>query len=646
MRPPANRQVSLAKKGFLLLLIPAVLQVLLVIAQIFLHCETEFYPLRAAQDKELADALCKYLLDDAATLQCVKTAIATRLPLDAGCDNYLKSLKADQEKLTALWQEFSRRRSNLILFLIRDDREMEAIRKDFSNRPIWLAQNTDATSRAVSATKVVNLKGADSAQSMVEARTACFNAYNHLRNLTAYTETHASSPRKRARERDFYMSLMVSSTIINLVIILLIGALFTQNILSRLAVILDNNIRLAKDLTLNRRVEGTDEIARLDRSFHEMAMSLREATRTTKAMIENVRDLICSIDSQGRFIAVSRAALGMMGHPPERLIGTWFLDLVEPSEQDTTAKKLKEIIEGGADPFETRVVCTDGSISDLLCSASWSPSDKTIFCVAHDITEEKAAERLQQQVIQMVSHDLKSPLAAISILHELLDAGMAGHLDDEGMQLIKVAQSNTQRMITLISDLLDTERLRSGMLTLDVNRVSLRDLLNRSVQTVSIQANARGITINVHPLDLQFRGDEHRIIQILVNLLSNAVNSSPPGATVTVSAIETAGFLHVDVHDEGPGLPDHLKDSVFDRFSMLHQGGRESMKGAPSLGLAICKALIELHGGEICVESEYGKGSKFSFCLPTGAGTESPEPETKKTVAEMMDSMWNGIEHA
>jgi PAS domain S-box-containing protein len=512
---------------------------------------------------------------------------------------------------------------------------MEAIRKDFANRTIWLAQNTDATSRAVAATKIAKLNGSDS--DLSEARTASFNAYNQLRNLSAFTETHASSPQKRARERNFYMSLMVSITIINLITVLLIGVLFTQNILRRLAVILNNNIRLAKDLTLNRRVEGSDEIARLDRSFHEMAMALREATRTNKAMIENARDLICSIDSQGRFIAVSRAALGMMGHPPEKLVGSWFLDLVEPSEQDITAKKLKEIIEGSADQFETRVVCTDGSISDLLCSASWSPSDKTIFCVAHDITEEKSAERLQQQVIQMVSHDLKSPLAAISILHELLEAGMAGHLDEEGMQLIKVAQSNTQRMISLISDLLDIERLRSGMLKLDVTQVNLRDLFDRSVQTVLIQANARRITINVHPIELEFHGDDHRIIQILVNLLSNAVNSSHPGDTVIVSAIETAGFVHVDVQDEGPGIPDHLKDSVFDRFSVLHQTGRESMERAPSLGLAICKALVELHGGEIRVESVYGKGSKFSFCLPTGAGTKSPEPEPNKSVAETMD---------
>lgn len=611
-------QMTLAKKGILLLLLPALMQVIVVIGQICLYFETEFYPLRAIQDKALADAMGRYLLDDAAVLQCVHSSIDTGAPLDASCDKYLSNLIADQEKLKALWQEFPSAREKLILF--NNEREMKAIRKDFATRQVWLGQITSSSVAAVDAAKHAHLayhgRQITKDQAFAQARAASRNADNALKNLAAWTEPHASSPQMRSRLRGFYMLLMVSYTLFTLVLLMVIGFLFTRSILSRLTIILSNHIRLTKDQPLHPPVKGSDEIAELDGAFHEMAVSIKEATHARKAMIENARDLICSMDEQGRFLAVSRASQALLGFHPEELVGKWFLDLVDPIEQESTAKNLMSTISGAEEiPFETRLQRKSGSSIDLLWSASWSPADRTTFCVAHDITEQKAAERFQQEVIQMVSHDLKSPLAAISFFHELMEEGMMGPLQEEGIRQVKIAQSNTQRMLTLINELLEIERMKSGMLTLDKVQVSLANLYEQAVQTVLAQANSRGLKIEARPTNLNVYADEHRLLQILVKLLSNAIKVSPEGGRVTIFTGESPGYVTVNVMDEGPLIPELLIDSIFNRFSQVQPCVDETDEDS-SLGLAICQSLVELHGGEIHVESNSGKGNLFSFSIP------------------------------
>src|SRR5262249_51835663 len=140
---------------------------------------------------------------------------------------------------------------------------------------------------------------------------------------------------------------------------------------------------------------------------------------------------------------------------------------------------------GERHPFETQFMRKDGKVIDILLSAIWSPTDEIIFSVIHDISEQKAAERLRQEVTQMVSHDLRSPLTAIQSFHMLLEAKIAGQLNQKGEELLKAAERSTSRMLRLINDLLDIEKMEAGKLKLEKTAVPLASLFEQSVQSVS-----------------------------------------------------------------------------------------------------------------------------------------------------------------
>lgn len=627
------KQTSLAKRGVLLLLLPAVLQIVLVILLIYVHRETGFYHQRAVQDREILDSLGDYLLTGFATLHSVDKSISNQT-FDPNCDKHLQSLKEDSAQLEQLWDDFPRRRSEIVLF--QTEQQWDAVRKDFANRPRWIHGITDALAGAVSATKQANLQ-IDRQQGFNQARASWEIAYAQLNALAQYDESSAANPQSQAKLRNMCMMFLIACSITNLALLLLIGLLFTRDILSRLNIMLDNTVRLAKEQELQPSVSGADEIARLDSAFHEMSASLKETMHTHKAMLENAQDLICSMDAQGRFLAVNQAAATMLGHRPEKLINTCLMDLINADQESSTAQKLIDVVTAGQQaPFETRMVCKNKSLIDVLWSASWSPVDETIFCVAHDITDKKAAEQFKKDVVQMVSHDLRSPLTAISNFHELLEAGLLGDLEKEGIEQVEVAKRSTERMLALINDLLDVDRMQSGMLELARSDVRLADAFAQAVESVLPLANTEEIRIITFPDDLVVYADQHRLVQILVNLLSNAIKFSPKGSTIALSAHQLPGFVTVLVKDEGRGIPQHLIDSIFKPFSQVQSSDATVKKGS-GLGLAICKALVELHAGKISVESELGKGSAFSVRLPTHASdarSQTPSQTLTHTVVE------------
>jgi signal transduction histidine kinase len=310
----------------------------------------------------------------------------------------------------------------------------------------------------------------------------------------------------------------------------------------------------------------------------------------------------------------------MFDIPPKKLLGKMISDNLVKEDWESVRETLHEtIIKESKAEFEARVLQTNGKIIDVLWSAQWVPKKNLLFCVVHDISRRKEAERLRQEVIAMVSHDLRTPLATISSFFEMLAMGMFGELSERGGHLLKVAESNIARMLSLTNDLLDLEKSKAGMLTVNRTEVALDKLLDDALKSVANLASNQGVHLEMNETSLTVLADSHRVTQVLVNLLSNAIKFSPKQGAVTLQAEEKNGMAIISVSDEGRGVPEQLKEAIFERFQQVEIADAVD-KGGSGLGLAICKAIVDLHGGEIKVENKADRGCIFTFSLDIAKG--------------------------
>ena len=238
-------------------------------------------------------------------------------------------------------------------------------------------------------------------------------------------------------------------------------------------------------------------------------------------------------------------------------------------------------------------------------------------------TGERLAEldRMKEQFYATVSHELRSPLTSARESAALLKDGGPGPLTAKQARLAGIIYSSTDRLLHLTNDILDLSRVSAGILPLDVQPVELDRLAARAVDELRVLAEERGIALacETGPGSFAMSGDPNRIVQILVNLIANALRFTPPGGRVTVRLVDAQAELETQIEDSGVGIaPDQLP-LVFDRYRQAHTG-----HGGTGLGLAIVHAMVQAHGGRVGVESEEGKGSRFTVTLPrTPAGARA-----------------------
>lgn len=431
-------------------------------------------------------------------------------------------------------------------------------------------------------------------------------------------EIQSSKAGAQARSRYLITAVLLVGVVFNIFLALTIAFYFHRGITYRLSILMDNTRKLVAGEPLNPPVAGTDEIAHLDKVFQEMVSDLQEAQRKERSIIQNAKDVICSIDSRGIFTKVNPACRTVWGYEPEELIGTNFKDLIVASDRDRTSQSIQRISKGESDlPIENRVTCKDGREVDILWSVHWSEAEDSWFCVAHDITERKDVERIKQEFVAMVSHDLRTPLTSIQMYLSLLSTGVYGALNESGKENLSTAGNNINRLINLINDLLDAEKMEAGKLQLHYARMSMGDVLEDALMAVTGYASQQGVELDLIPYDADIVADADRLVQVLVNLLANAVKFSPAGSKVVISAVDHPQCLEVRVCDRGRGIPASHLNSVFDRFAQVKSTDAHKARGA-GLGLTICRSIVETHGGTIGVISEEGKGSTFWFRIPRG----------------------------
>ena len=250
-----------------------------------------------------------------------------------------------------------------------------------------------------------------------------------------------------------------------------------------------------------------------------------------------------------------------------------------------------------------------------------------------DIEKLKELERLKADFVSTVSHELRTPLTSMRGALGLLLGGAGGELSPKGRELLRIALTNTDRLIRLINDILDIEKIDAGHVQIRRDRLALRPLLESTLSGLEGYAREAGVPLRLlEAPDIELHGDSDRLIQVFTNLVSNAVKFTPKEQSVDVSARLEGDSVRVSVRDHGPGIPKEFASRIFGRFQQA--GGAESRRsGGTGLGLSISKAITELHGGRIGFEApEEGEGTVFYVLLPVAEAPESSEDERPRVM--------------
>lgn len=226
-------------------------------------------------------------------------------------------------------------------------------------------------------------------------------------------------------------------------------------------------------------------------------------------------------------------------------------------------------------------------------------------------------DRMKDTFLSMVTHELRTPLTVISGITEMLEAGIYGELTGKQAEQFRQIALAANRLRQLVNDLLDLSKMEAGMMRLRRESLNPHSLICNVVGQLALVAAQAGVTLNNRAgRDLpEVNCDGQRIEQVLTNLISNAIKFTPPGGQVTISADVESDLLRFVIADTGRGIPSEALPRVFDKFFQVQSSTESGAKGT-GLGLAIAKHIVELHGGTIGVESETGRGSRFSFTLP------------------------------
>lgn len=365
---------------------------------------------------------------------------------------------------------------------------------------------------------------------------------------------------------------------------------------------------------------------------------LAETSELQKAILNGASYAIIATDNAGIVRVFNPAAERMLGYRADEMIGkqnpACFHDAVELESRAAELSKEFGIsvapgfdaivahpaLRGKEDEREWSYVRKDNSRIPVLVSVTLlrdqSGKSDGFLCIAYDLTEEKKNERIKKEFVSTVSHELRTPLTSIRGSLGLIAGGVAGKLPDQAAKLIEVAHRNSERLVRLINDILDIEKLESGKMQLDLKQQALLPIAKQAIDANRGYAREMGVTIELDEAasDIPVRIDADRFIQVLTNLLANAAKFSPAGDRVRVAINLTDDAVRISVSDNGPGIPPDFHHRIFEKFSQADSSDTRQ-KGGTGLGLAISKSLVESMGGEIGFESA-STGTTFWVSLP------------------------------
>lgn len=239
----------------------------------------------------------------------------------------------------------------------------------------------------------------------------------------------------------------------------------------------------------------------------------------------------------------------------------------------------------------------------------------SVVLVFRDLTRRREVDRMKSEFISVVSHELRTPLTSIHGSLGLLASGLLGTSTEKGKRMLEIAVANTDRLIRLLNDILDVEKLDSGSIHMRRVACNAGDLIGDAADVMHTMAQDQGVAFQASDCNAKIFADPDRIVQCITNLLSNAIKFSESGGTVILRATPVGDYLRFEVSDTGRGIPSDKLDSIFERFQQV-DATDSRRQGGTGLGLAISRSIVQQHEGEIWVESQIGKGSTFFFTIP------------------------------
>jgi PAS domain S-box-containing protein len=369
---------------------------------------------------------------------------------------------------------------------------------------------------------------------------------------------------------------------------------------------------------LNRRLEK--QLVELDEARRQVELSGRKLA----LFAERAPIAVLELQADGTVAEVNHAAEMLFGYAASELVGGSVKKLVRPefhAEFDRTWHELLASRESMAG-LKIRNPRRDGI--DLICEWTVTPlvniQHEVIAVIAQgrDVTAQQEAERMKKEFTSTLSHELRTPLTSIIGSLQLINSGVMGEVDKEVGELTMVAERNGQRLLDLINDILDVEKIESGKLTFVPEPTAVNDLVREAIvlnkafgERFKVRFEARA----GNEPDRKVLVDRKRLLQVMTNLLSNAAKFSPEGGVVEISAEDAGPNVRIAVHDRGTGIPDAFRTRIFGRFTQADSTATRQ-KGGSGLGLAICKRLVELMDGRIGFQDRPGGGTSFWFELP------------------------------
>jgi len=374
------------------------------------------------------------------------------------------------------------------------------------------------------------------------------------------------------------------------------------------------------------------KLVRSEKAARDASDWLRNSESQLRDITDNMPALISYIDAGQRYRFHNLAYEEALGVSATQIDGKHMRDVLGEEIYQSNIPAIEQVLAGYPVAYDRARKNLRGEVRDYAVNYfpryGENADEGTVvgfYVLATDVTALKHVDRIKSEFVSTVSHELRTPLTSIRGSLGLIAGGVGGQLPAAVKSLVEIAKNNCERLIRLINDILDIEKIESGKMQLDLQVMGLKPLLVQALEANEGFGAGKNVSLRLYCPDetLQVLADSDRLTQVVTNLLSNAMKFSQPGETVEVHVSRAGLGVRVEVRDRGPGIPDEFRKRIFQKFSQADSSDTRQVAGT-GLGLNISRAIVERLGGHIGFESEAGVGTTFFFELPLS--TEHQEP--------------------
>lgn len=421
--------------------------------------------------------------------------------------------------------------------------------------------------------------------------------------------------------------IFVTASLLAAAISIVVAVLVARSITQPIGEMQEQAMRIARgDYSRRVTVYGKDELGQLAETFNQLGERIEETQDAMESernrldsVLSHMTDGVIATDRRGKVTSINEMAMTLLNVKGEEVIGESILELLGIEEDYTLRKLLEkpdEMLIHRENPYRGTVILR----TDFAMIRRESGFISGLVAVMHDVTEQEKTEQERREFVSNVSHELRTPLTSMRSYIEALSEG-AWKDEEIAPNFLKVTLDETDRMIRMINDLLDLSRMDSQQSNLQLEYININELVSFVLDRFDMIMNneEKGKKYRIRrdftQRELWAEVDPDKIIQVIDNIMNNAIKYSPDGGTITVHLSETHNNILLSITDQGLGIPKKDLQKVFDRFYRVDKA-RARKQGGTGLGLAITKEVIKAHGGNIWVESQEGRGSTFYITLP------------------------------